>query len=157
MTSPRREPPEPAHGPPRTHQPHVAPTRGFAQRQFDATPQSVGTARAFVQQACALYAWECPPGLVNAVSELCANSVEHAGGETYAVLVSRHCDSVEVWVTDSSGEPPVIRDLDTSSERGRGMRLVEALAYWCVVRTPTGKTVCLTSKPDPDDPRETTR
>jgi len=69
-------------------------------------------------------------------SELVTNAVQHVRGdgtETIGVTLSRmrNPEVVTVVVTDSSPEGPVKREPLDSSERGRGLRVVEALsAHW---------------------------
>lgn len=69
-------------------------------------------------------------------SELVSNAIQHAcgdGTETVGVTLARirHPDAVTVVVTDSSPVGPVMREPSHSSERGRGLLVVEELSvYW---------------------------
>ena len=69
-------------------------------------------------------------------SELVTNAVQHVcgdGTETIGVTLSRARDpeAVAVVVSDSSPEGPAKREAPADSERGRGLRIVEALsAHW---------------------------
>jgi len=55
------------------------------------------------------------------------------GTETVGVTLAhiRNPDAVTVVVSDSSPEGPAVRETPAGSERGRGLRIVEALsAHW---------------------------
>jgi anti-sigma regulatory factor (Ser/Thr protein kinase) len=80
-------------------------------------------------------------------SELVSNAVQHVlgnGTETIGVTVSRirNPEAVSVVVTDSSPDGPVKRDPSDSSERGRGLLIVDELsARWGWHREDGGKAV----------------
>ena len=105
-------------------------------------PQSVSEARRFVVEQT----YDLPRAVRDAlelcVSELAANCVLHAVS-SFSVTVIR-ADGVRIEVTDvgsGSVEPRRASDRD---ERGRGLRIVEALAdAWGVLpaEQPPGKTV----------------
>ena len=66
-------------------------------------------------------------------SELVSNAIQHAcgdGTETVGVTLARirNPDAVTVVVTDSSPVGPVMREPSHSSERGRGLLVVEELS-----------------------------
>ena len=69
-------------------------------------------------------------------SELVSNAIQHAcgdGTETVGVTLARirNPDAVTVVVTDSSPVGPVRREPSHSSERGRGLLVVEELSvHW---------------------------
>ncbi len=69
-------------------------------------------------------------------SELVTNAVQHVrgdGAETIGVTLARTTNplTVTVIVSDSSADGPVLRDTPAGSERGRGLKIVEALsAHW---------------------------
>jgi anti-sigma regulatory factor (Ser/Thr protein kinase) len=75
------------------------------------------------------------------VSELATNAVIHAGSP-FSVSISRDGASIRVSVRDWSATPPVVRHPEPTDPRGRGLRLVGALArHWGVEPCPDGKTV----------------
>lgn len=94
------------------------------------TAGSVPTARRVVVELLAL--WGAPhdrddAGLV--VSELVANVVDHVGGdEPFTVELTSSGDSLRISVADGSAIRPVVRELESDSARGRGMRMVERIA-----------------------------
>ncbi|WP_409328588.1 ATP-binding protein [Trujillonella humicola] len=79
-----------------------------------------------------LRAWRAPHDHDDAallVTELVANVVDHVGGDSVFTLeVTLADDWLRIGVVDGSGVRPVIRELDTGHPRGRGMRLVAAIA-----------------------------
>ena len=99
---------------------------------FDLPPvaASVTVARHVVTDL--LRIWAAPQDLEDTallVTELVANVIDHVRGEAEL--------TVELWqsgawlriaVADGSAVQPVVRELDTASLRGRGMRLVAAIA-----------------------------
>lgn len=94
-----------------------------------ATPESVRTARRFVDERVRA----CPPPVAeNAVlltSELCTNCVVHARTDYVLRVRAADADGVRVEVRDDDPALPTV------TERGRGMRLVDALATdWGVER-----------------------
>ena len=93
------------------------------------TAGSVPTARRVVVELLAL--WGAPhdrdAGLV--VSELVANVVDHVGGdEPFTLELTSSGDSLRISVADGSAIRPVVRELESDSARGRGMRMVERIA-----------------------------
>ncbi|GAA3385306.1 ATP-binding protein [Cryptosporangium minutisporangium] len=75
------------------------------------------------------------------VHEMVANVVDHA--RTPFRLAIKLCDSfVQVSVQDASRRPIVVRPLDPEATRGRGLRLVGAIAdRWGCSEERDGKTV----------------
>ena len=69
-------------------------------------------------------------------SELVSNVIQHVcgdGTETVGVTLvrGRNPEAVTVIVSDSSPKGPAMRETPAGSERGRGLRIVEALsAHW---------------------------
>ncbi|GAC1601660.1 MAG: hypothetical protein NVS3B21_29390 [Acidimicrobiales bacterium] len=80
---------------------------------------------------------ECTADIGLAITEACANVVQHAGaGESYAVQVSIEGDVCEMRVIDAgptaldragAAESTRTRNLDALSESGRGIAIIEAL------------------------------
>jgi anti-sigma regulatory factor (Ser/Thr protein kinase) len=63
------------------------------------------------------------------VTELVANVVDHAGGDNqFTVEVTLSGDWLRIGVTDGSAIRPVVQELSLESPRGRGLRLVQAIA-----------------------------
>jgi anti-sigma regulatory factor (Ser/Thr protein kinase) len=75
-------------------------------------------------------------------SELVANAVVHVG-RPMTVRISRRDDAIRVEVQDESQQLPSLRTPDPTSERGRGVFLVDALAtdWGADVHPDDGKTV----------------
>ena len=99
---------------------------------FDFPPvtTSIPAARHVVGEL--LTAWQAPHDPQDAallVTELVANVVDHAGVENQlTVEVTLSGDWLRIAVVDGSAVRPVIRELDSGSIRGRGLRLVEAIS-----------------------------
>ena len=105
---------------------------------------SVPTARRLAVDL--LTTWGAPHDLHDAgllVSELVANVVDHVAGEAVFTLeLTLAGDWLRVSVADGSAVRPVVRQLDGSAPRGRGMRLVEQIAdRWGVEDHEGGKRV----------------
>jgi anti-sigma regulatory factor (Ser/Thr protein kinase) len=115
------------------------------------TVRSVVTARRVVGEL--LTAWAAPHDRLDAellVSEVVANVVDHAGGESVLTLEVSLSDTwLRISVTDGSAIRPVVQELNHQAPRGRGMQLVEAIAdrwgaddhqggkrVWLELRTP---------------------
>jgi anti-sigma regulatory factor (Ser/Thr protein kinase) len=114
-------------------------------------PDSPALARDLIGDACR--AWQLPhllhPGRL-VMSELVTNAVEH-GGPDITVTVSRRGSALHLAVGDSNPllpelKPPAPpRHGEPLDERGRGLRLVDAVAtVWGSAPTATGKVVWAT-------------
>ncbi len=103
---------------------------------------SVVDARRFVREALmSLRAEDVLDAAYLVVSELAANAVMHARSD-YRVVVSRHGELIRVAVSDRGSGSPEPRTYDVTSESGRGLHLVSALAHsWGVDSSPDDKTV----------------
>lgn len=111
-------------------------------------PASVGVARVHVRaaldhQGLGDYAEDAEI----IASELVANAVQHvhtANEESISLILMRvwSPSAIAIVVKDASPEPPVMADLALDSERGRGLRIVDALsASWSWHREGGGKAV----------------
>jgi anti-sigma regulatory factor (Ser/Thr protein kinase) len=80
-------------------------------------------------------------------SELVTNAIQHVAqdpAETIGVTVARvwYPVAVAVIVSDSSTEGPIRREASATSERGRGLEIVEALSvHWGWHPEPDGKAI----------------
>ncbi len=100
-------------------------------------PESVRMARFHVRAALVFHGLgEYADDAAAITSELVTNVIQHVcgdGTETVGVSLSRvwNLEAVTVVVSDSSSEGPAMREASAGSERGRGLRIVEALsAHW---------------------------
>lgn len=100
-------------------------------------PLSVKAARDFT--AATLRGWRLDALVEEAVivaSELVTNAIRHGacppepGSETASVMLAwqRHDGRIICVVTDGSSTPPVLEQAELSSESGRGLQVVHALA-----------------------------
>ena len=91
---------------------------------------SVSVARRLVRELLAL--WGVPHDREDAellVTELVANVVDHVRGEANLTLELSVSDTwLRIAVVDGSSIRPVVQELSHERPRGRGMRMVEALA-----------------------------
>ncbi|WP_236653399.1 SpoIIE family protein phosphatase [Streptacidiphilus melanogenes] len=106
-------------------------------------PEVVGQARRFVRRTLA--AWQLT-GLTDVaqllVSELVSNALLHAGHPTQLRLIRDRVLSIAVADTDA--RTPRVRHADADDEGGRGMHLINELAYrWGSRGTADGKLVWL--------------
>ena len=91
-------------------------------RSFDATPEAVADARAFLQSALAARVDpDSQSELVLVLSELASNAVRHAG-TPFEVVVETN-GHVRIEVEDLSTELPVLSA--PSDSGGRGMNIVD--------------------------------
>jgi anti-sigma regulatory factor (Ser/Thr protein kinase) len=100
-------------------------------------PESVRIARLHVRTALGFHGLaEYAEDAAIITSELVTNAVQHVrvdGAETIGVTLAHAWSppTVMVVVSDSSPSGPVLRDALLGRERGRGLRIVEALsAHW---------------------------
>ncbi len=100
-------------------------------------PESVKAARDFT--AATLRGWKLDALVEEAVivtSELVTNAIRHGtcspgpGVDVASVMLAwqRHDGRIICVVSDGSSMPPVLEQADTSSESGRGLQVVHALA-----------------------------
>ena len=92
-------------------------------------PSSVPLARRLVRDV--LRTWAAPQDREDAellVTELVANVVDHAGVDVLTLELALAGAWLRIGVLDGSAIRPVVRELSTAEERGRGMQLVAAIA-----------------------------
>jgi anti-sigma regulatory factor (Ser/Thr protein kinase) len=101
------------------------------------TPESVPMARVHVRAVLGFHGLgKYADDAAAITSELVTNAIQHVcgdGTETIGVTLSRARDpeTVTVVVSDSSPDGPAKREAPADGERGRGLRIVEALsAHW---------------------------
>ena len=111
-------------------------------------PESVRIARFHVRAALGFHGLdEYADAAEMITSELVTNAIRYVGedsGETIGVTLAHVWDQVAlgVIVTDSSPDSPVMRETSPTSERGRGLQVVEALSdHWGWHPEPGGKAV----------------
>jgi anti-sigma regulatory factor (Ser/Thr protein kinase) len=111
-------------------------------------PESVPIARFHVRAALGFHhLGEYSDDTVLITSELVTNAIRHAGEDpalTIGVTIARLSDpaAVAVLVSDSSPDGPIIRQASGTSERGRGLQVVEALSVcWGWHPEPGGKVI----------------
>lgn len=116
------------------------------------TATSVPLARRLVRDV--LRVWDAPQDREDAellVTELVANVVDHVGGDAMTLELTLGGAWLRIAVVDGSGVRPVIRELSHERERGRGMRLVAAIAdRWGVEDHHGGKRVWFELSPTRD-------
>jgi len=108
---------------------------------FEPSLEQAVAARCFVSRVVADAGHsELVADVALAAGELTANAAEHA--HTPFQVSVRVDGCIRIEVADGNTDLPVVRDVDTYDERGRGMALVELVSHrWGVDRTPTGKLV----------------
>jgi len=110
---------------------------------FSPQPASVRLVRSFVREAIAART-DDPEVLDAAVllaSELATNVVDHAR-TPFTVEVTVEEAAARFEVSDGSSVAPAVRDLLDGDERGRGLRILDALATeWGVSSSDSGKAV----------------
>ncbi|WP_090055597.1 ATP-binding protein [Lentzea fradiae] len=111
---------------------------------------SCARARQLVREAAA--SWDLPEELADdaqlVVTELVSNGIDHGEG-LITLTVRRKDGGMLVEVHDESPEKPLLRPVDPSSARGRGMQLVQALsADWGTTPDSSGKVVWAQLVPD---------
>lgn len=125
---------------------------GFMTHSLAADAESLQQARAFVREALERWGLRSGTDEVGLVAgELVSNAVCHALPLTVRPAVratvwlglARQDSTLVCAVNDPSPDVPVLRRADDSLERGRGLRIINALSSsWGWSRpTPSGKTV----------------
>jgi anti-sigma regulatory factor (Ser/Thr protein kinase) len=111
-------------------------------------PESVRIARFHVRAALGFHRLgEYANDAEIITSELVTNAIEHVANdpdETIGVVLARawYPVAVALIVIDSSAEGPIMRETSATSERGRGLHVVEALsAHWGWHPQPGGKAI----------------
>ncbi|GAC1440570.1 MAG: ATP-binding protein [Mycobacteriales bacterium] len=106
------------------------------------TAESVGQARFFVQECCALWGLtEATDVAVLIASELATNAVRYARSPVILWLGHRP-DRLVLSVEDLSAASPAVREPQATDEGGRGLVLVDALAQrWGETHLEHGKRV----------------
>jgi anti-sigma regulatory factor (Ser/Thr protein kinase) len=99
-----------------------------------------------------LHVWGVPHDREDAallVTELVANVVDHVGGEADLTLeISLSGSWLRIAVADGSAIPPVVQELSHDRPRGRGLRMVQAIAdRWGAEGHRGGKRVWLDLRP----------
>jgi anti-sigma regulatory factor (Ser/Thr protein kinase) len=113
-------------------------------RSFPRRSESIGQARRFVREALGDEHRETLEAAELMVSELATNSVQHARS-AFEVTIAGAGDSVRIEVRDCGQGHPTPQSPSPRQARGRGLRIVEALAgSWGVDPAPNGKTVWFT-------------
>lgn len=112
---------------------------------------SCARARQVVREAAA--SWELPEDLADdaqlVVTELVSNGIDHGAGPI-TLTVRRKAGGMLVEVHDESPAEPLLRPVDPSSARGRGMQLVQALSVsWGTTPEGGGKVVWAQLSPAP--------
>jgi anti-sigma regulatory factor (Ser/Thr protein kinase) len=93
------------------------------------TAVSVPLARRLAREV--LGTWQAPqdPGDVDLlVTELVANVVDHVGGTVLTLELTLSDAWLRIGVVDGSAIRPIVRAMSHEQERGRGMRMVAAIA-----------------------------
>ena len=96
------------------------------------TPRAPGQARDWLATRAA--AWGVSDQLredaVLLINEVVSNAVDHVGGQ-HAIEVQARWNGASLWVgvADGSAVRPIVRELAHTEHRGRGMRLVAAIAH----------------------------
>lgn len=104
---------------------------------------SCARARQVVRDAAA--SWELSEDLTDdaqlVVTELVSNGIDHGAG-LITLTISRKDGGMLVEVYDESPKQPLVRPVDPTSARGRGMQLVQALSVrWGTMPDGRGKVV----------------
>jgi anti-sigma regulatory factor (Ser/Thr protein kinase) len=109
-------------------------------------PAAAAEARSQVRAA--ISDWDVPVDTSVAVlltSELVTNAIRHEPGDTITLVITCLRNCLRVDVHDTSSSMPVLVDVPSHAQAGRGLMLVAALSLWCgVYRTPAGKAVYFT-------------
>ncbi len=99
---------------------------------FELVPASASVPTARHVVVALLQAWDVPQDLDDAAlltTELVSNVIDHVRSEaTLTVEVDSSGDWLRIGVVDGSAIRPVVRELDHDRPRGRGLRLLQAIA-----------------------------
>lgn len=111
----------------------------IAEAEFAATPEAASQARHFIIDHLGHGMPRDDIALVAA--ELLSNAVDHAAGATFTVRLHTGKHFVRITVTHDAGPGrPRARPPVGLATRGRGLLLVDALAYgWATVTNPGGR------------------
>ena len=93
------------------------------------TVASVPLARRLARDV--LRTWHAPQDHEDAellVTELVANVVDHVGGDVLTLELTLGGAWLRIAVVDGSAIRPIVREMSHEQERGRGMRMVAAIA-----------------------------
>ncbi|MFD9292639.1 ATP-binding protein [Streptomyces sp. NPDC060030] len=110
---------------------------GFTTRALGADPESLRQARAFVRDALEYWGLRsCADDVSLVAGELVSNAVchgiqptaEHPDPPRARLGLACQDGTLVCAVTDPSPEVPVLRRADESLERGRGLRIIDALS-----------------------------
>jgi anti-sigma regulatory factor (Ser/Thr protein kinase) len=101
-----------------------------------------------------LKAWQAPhdhDDVALLVTELVTNVIDHVDGEAaFTLELALAGGWLQIAVADGSSVRPVVRELDSDNPRGRGLRLIQALAdRWGIEDHHDGKRVWLTLQHPP--------
>lgn len=120
---------------------HPLPAARSVAWRLPGDPQQVARARRLVREALAGWGLdELAETTELLVSELVTNAIQYAGGEVRLRLERDRVLLCEVC--DTTPNPPQLREFSETSEHGRGIVLVDALAEsWNFRRTASGKVV----------------
>ena len=116
--------------------------QGVLDATYAATPDSARQARSDLRAALAAQVDTNTLDVVELLTtELVVNSIQHAGSKA-TVTAEVHRDKVRVAVSDEGPGTPVRRSPELGEESGRGLWMVDSLAYdWGIERSETDKTV----------------
>lgn len=114
------------------------------QATFPNTPSSVPAVRRMVRAALGTSPEATRDRALLMVSELATNALKH-GRSGFTVSVECTAEMVRVEVSDSGLGEPRLRHPSVRDPTGRGLLIVQALAYeWGVRSSPEGKVVWFT-------------
>jgi anti-sigma regulatory factor (Ser/Thr protein kinase) len=128
-------------------------TSHTARADLPPIPPSIPVARHLVLEL--LRAWDAPHDREDAallVTELVANVVDHAGERaTLSLEVTLSESHLWIAVADGSSVRPVVQELSLDRPRGRGLRMVQAIAdRWGAEDHEGGKRVWFELSPPSD-------
>jgi anti-sigma regulatory factor (Ser/Thr protein kinase) len=102
-------------------------------------PAEAARARREVAGACAGLARDVVATAQLLTSELFANALDHGEG-AITLTVTRLPGELRIEVSDGSAAPPKVRQVSLNDVRGRGLMILEALAFrWGVDQRANGK------------------